>query len=98
MHLARVIGSIWATVKHPPLEGGRFVMLQPVDTDLTPFGDPLAALDTTGSGPGEIVLYTTSGEAPIPWRERHPALELAAVDATVVAVVDRVDDVAGDAS
>ena len=91
MLLARVIGSVWATRKHPPLEGGRFVLLQPIDEHRRPDGDPIAALDPLGSGAGEIVLSVTAYEAVLPWKERHPALEVAGVDAAVVAIADRID-------
>ncbi|MSR74409.1 MAG: ethanolamine utilization protein EutN [Planctomycetes bacterium] len=91
MLMARVLGSIWATVRHEPLANARFVLLQPVDESKAPCGDPLAALDMAGSGLGELVIYTTAYEAAIPWKERHPELDLVCVDATVVAVLDRID-------
>ena len=91
MFMGRVIGSVWATRKHPPLESGRFVLVQPVDESLKADGAPLAALDTIGSGPGEIVLYITSYEAVLPWKDQHPHLDVVGVDASVVAVVDRVE-------
>ena len=72
MFLGRVIGSLWATRKHPPVECGRFVIVQPVDGKRRPCGDPLVAIDTVGSGPGEIVFYITSYEAVLPWKDRHP--------------------------
>lgn len=91
MYLARVIGSVWATRKHPPLESGRFVMLQPVDEHRRPDGAPLAALDTVGSGLGEIVFYITAYEAVLPWKQRHPDVDVAGVDAAVIGIVDRID-------
>lgn len=91
MYLGRVIGSVWATRRHQALEGSRMVLVQPVDEDREPTGEPLAALDTVGSGPGEIVLYVTAYEAAIPWLETHPGLEVAGVDASVIGIVDRVD-------
>jgi len=91
MYLARVIGSIWATRRHAALDGARFVMLQPVDERNEAAGEPLAALDTIGSGPGEIVVYVTAYEAAIPWLETHPHLTVAGVDASVIGIVDRVD-------
>ncbi len=96
MYLARVIGSVWATRKHAPLQTGRFVLLQPVDEERNPDGVALCALDTVGSGPGEIVLYITAYEAVLPWKDRHPGLDVAGVDASVVAIVDRVDRARGE--
>ena len=95
MFLARVIGSVWATRKHPPVERGRFVLLQPVDGHRSPDGDPLVALDTVGSGPGEIVMYITSYEAVLPWKDRHPEIDLAGLDAAVIGIVDDVREESG---
>ena len=92
MYLARVIGSLWATQKHAPLESGRLVLLQPIDEAREPEGEPLCALDTVGSGPGEIVIYITAYEAVLPWKDRNPGVDLAGVDASVIAIVDRIDD------
>ncbi len=91
MQLGRVIGSVWATRRHEALEGGRLVMVCPVNEHHEETGEPLAALDTVGSGPGDVVLYVTAYEAAIPWLETHPGLEVAGVDASVVGIVDRVD-------
>lgn len=91
MRLARVVGSVWATVKDASLEGARLVLAQPVDADLRPVGGPVAALDTVGSGPGEVVLMISSYEAGLPWRDRFPALETVAVDQAVVGIVTRVN-------
>lgn len=91
MYLGRVIGTVWATRRHQALEGGRTVLVQPLDDHKEPVGEPLAALDTVGSGAGEIVLYVTAYEAAMPWLESHPGLEVAGVDASVIGIVDRVD-------
>jgi len=91
MHLARVIGTVWATRKHPPLESGRLLLLQPVSEEAEPEGDPLAALDPLGAGPGEMVLYITAYEAVLPWKDLHPEVDVAGVDAAVVAILDRID-------
>ena len=72
MYLGRVIGTVWATRRHQALEGGRMVLVQPIDDTKEPVGQPLAALDTVGSGAGEIVLYVTAYEAAMPWLESHP--------------------------
>ena len=91
MYLGRVIGTVWATRRHQALVGGRMVLVQPIDDTKEPVGQPLAALDTVGSGAGEIVLYVTAYEAAMPWLESHPGLEVAGVDASVIGIVDRVD-------
>lgn len=91
MFLARVTGTVWATRKHAPLESGRFLLLQPLDERRRPDGEPFVALDTAGAGPGEVVIYITAYEAMLPWKERHPEIDVAGVDAAVVGIVDRID-------
>jgi ethanolamine utilization protein EutN len=89
MNFARVVGSVWATVKHPPLEGGKLLMVQIVDDQGRTTGDPLAALDIVGAGVGDLVLLITSYEATIPWRTRHPEYATIGIDASVVGILDR---------
>ena len=54
-------------------------------------GATLVALDTVGSGVGEIVFFTTFYEATIPWRRRHTGMDLTPVGASIVGIVDRID-------
>lgn len=86
MHLARVIGTVWATVKYPALEGAKMQLIQPLDGRLQPAGGPIAAVDTVGAGQGEVVYYVTAREATIP----YPA-DLVPIDASIVGIVDRMD-------
>ena len=86
MNMARIIGSVWATRKHPSLEGCRLKIIQPVNAKLEKVGSPIVATDSIGSGqPNEIVYYVTSGEAPIPLEIKAPT------DATIIGIVDRID-------
>ncbi len=45
MQLARVIGTVVATVKNDSLEGRKLLVIQSLDADLQPQGNPLVALD-----------------------------------------------------
>ena len=40
MNLGRVIGTIWATRRHPGLEGTTMQLVQPLTCELKPNGDP----------------------------------------------------------
>lgn len=91
MELARVIGTVWATVQHPTFGGGRLLVLQPVDAARNASGAALVAIDTVGAGMGEIVFFTTFYEATIPWRRSHRGMDLTPVGAAVVGIVDRID-------
>lgn len=88
MTIGKVIGSVWATRKDPSIEGKRMLLVQPLRADGALAGFPTVALDTCDAGPGDRVLFVTSSEAAIPFR---PPQDLTATDATIVAVVDRID-------
>ncbi|TDI99507.1 MAG: ethanolamine utilization protein EutN [Caldithrix sp.] len=86
MNLAKVIGTIWATVKDENLVGAKMQIIQPLNHDEKKIGDPIVAVDTIGAGPGEIVYYTTAREATIPYPTR-----IAPIDASIIGIVDRID-------
>ena len=86
MHLAKVIGTIWATRKIETLEGAKLQIIQPLAMDEMPKGNPIVAVDTIGAGPGEIVYYVTAREAVIPYRR-----EMTPIDASIVGIVDYIE-------
>ena len=62
MHLARIIGTATATVKHPSLAGTRLLVVQPLMADRTsPDGDPQLAIDTVGAGVDDLTVITSDG-------------------------------------
>jgi len=62
MHLARIIGTATATVKHPSLTGARLLVAQPLMADRrTPDGDPQIAIDTVAASVGDVVVITSDG-------------------------------------
>lgn len=86
MNMARIIGTVWATRKHPSLEGYSLLLIQPVNSELKSVGLPLVGTDSIGAGqPDELVYYVTSGEAPIPFEKQCPT------DVTIIGIVDRID-------
>jgi ethanolamine utilization protein EutN len=87
MHLARVIGTIWATHKDESLIGTKMQLIQPLDRFAKNAGEPLVAIDTVGAGPQEIVYYVTAREASIPLRHA-----LSPVDASIVGIVDTIEN------
>lgn len=86
MELGKVIGTVVATQKIPSIKNYKILLLQPLDADKNPIGNPIAAIDVIRAGRGSIVLWTKS-------REASHALddEFAPVDASIVAIVDRVN-------
>jgi microcompartment protein CcmK/EutM len=63
MQLARVIGNLVSTVKNEALEARKFLIVQTLDADLQPKGNPLVALDAVGAGFGELVFWCRGKEA-----------------------------------
>lgn len=89
MKLGQVIGNIWATKKLPRLKGRRLLLVQPLRFVGTPDGTPMVALDTVDAGVGDVVMYATSAEAAVPFRPG-----LTPTDATIVGIVESIDNVA----
>lgn len=86
MNLARVIGHVWATRKVEGLEGASFRIIQPIDGRGAATGDPIAAYDSFGAGPGEVVTYVTAYEAVV-----ASGLTLVPLDAAITGIVERLD-------
>jgi ethanolamine utilization protein EutN len=61
MQLARIIGRATSTVKHPALSGWRMLLVEPLDIQGHPDGEPLLAIDAMGAGRGDVVMLTSDG-------------------------------------
>jgi ethanolamine utilization protein EutN len=83
MQLARVIGTVVATIKNDSLKGRKFLVIQSLDAMLEPQGKPLVAVDSVGAGHGELVFWCRGKEASFPFkREDTPT------DCTIIGIVD----------
>ena len=83
MQLARVIGTVVATVKNDSLEGRKLLIVQTVDRNLKDSGKPMVAVDSVGAGVGELVFWCRGKEASFPFkREDTPT------DCTIIGIVD----------
>ena len=85
MRLARVTGTVTATVKEEGLNGLRFLVVDVVDGRGDVVTPALVAADGLGAGPGETVLIVEGSAA----RMAGASAGLA-VDASVAAIVDEV--------
>ncbi|HXJ63445.1 MAG TPA: EutN/CcmL family microcompartment protein [Actinomycetota bacterium] len=89
MQLARVIGTVVATVKSDGLEGVKFLIIQPLDRRQQPKGDPVVAADAVHmAGPGEIVYYVSAREAAVAMPNTFVP-----VDQAIVGIVDAVEEI-----
>jgi ethanolamine utilization protein EutN len=86
MLLGRVIGTVVPCVVYEGLTGVPFLLVQPLDRNGQPKGEPVVAADSTRmAGPGELITYEGGREAALaldPW--------FVPVDHTIVTIVDQV--------
>ncbi|MGD8625222.1 MAG: EutN/CcmL family microcompartment protein [Anaerolineae bacterium] len=87
MKLARVIGTLVATQKVDGLRGIKFLVVQPLDRQQQPVGEPAIAADGTAqAGPGELVFVIASREGALALPEWFVPVDLA-----ITGIVDEVD-------
>lgn len=85
MQLARVIGTVVASVKDPSLQGIKLMMVEPLDDELKPNGAPFVAVDSVRAGPNDLVYLTMSREASLALPN-----PFSPVDAAITGIVDEV--------
>ena len=86
MQLARVIGTVVASVKDANLDSHKLLVVQPIDPQRNAVGRPVVTLDAVGAGVGEFVFFVRGREATFPFYPGEPP-----ADACVVGIVDRWD-------
>jgi len=88
MIVARVLGEVVATQKHPSHEGRKLLLVGPETwegaTAHGPTSAGLIALDAVGAGVGERVLVVLDGYAAMTAVERPQA----PIDAAVIGILD----------
>lgn len=86
MVFARVIGNVVCTRKDEKLVGTKLLLVQPVDLEDQPKGNPLVGVDVVGAGADELVLIVQGSSARQTTRtEGNP------VDCTIFAIVDYIE-------
>jgi len=87
MLIARVVGEIVATQKHPSHEGRKLLLVQPLNLNGSDRGDPVVALDAVDAGVGDRVLVATEGFSAMTavGRPQSP------IDMAVIGFIDHVD-------
>ena len=91
MLIARVIGEVVATHKHPSHQGRKALLVQPVNLDGSDRGDAVIALDAVDAGVGDRVLLVTEGFSAMTsvGRPQSP------IDMAVIGFIDHVELVDG---
>ena len=87
MLIARVIGELVATQKHPSHEGRKLLLVQPLNLDGSDRGQAVVALDAVDAGVGDKVLLATEGFSAMTavGRPQSP------IDMAVIGFIDHVD-------
>lgn len=88
MILARVVGNVVATQKNERYEGGRILVVEPINPDGTSAGDELLALDSVDAGVGDTVIVVREGWSASTATTGSPG---AAIDSAIVGVVDTIE-------
>lgn len=87
MLIARVVGELVATRKHPSHEGRKVLLVQPLNLDGSNRGDAVVALDAVDAGVGDRVLLVTEGFSAMTGvgRPNSP------IDMAVIGFIDQID-------
>ena len=87
MKFGRVIGTLVASQKTEGLAGIKFLLVQPLDEQQQPAGEPYVAADATAqAGEGELVFVVASREAALAMPN-----SFVPIDKAIVGIVDDVD-------
>jgi microcompartment protein CcmK/EutM len=91
MLIARVVGELVATHKHPAHEGRKVLLVQPLNLDGTNRGDAVVALDAVDAGVGDRVLLATEGFSAMTavGRPQSP------IDMAVIGFIDHIELIPG---
>ena len=63
MIIGKVCGEIYSTINHEFYDGKKLLMVDKLTPSGEPVGDYLIAVDSVGSGTGEIVLIVDEGNS-----------------------------------
>jgi ethanolamine utilization protein EutN len=86
MKVARVVGDVVATIKHPHLENQKLLLVQPVTPSGEKAGAVMLAVDQAQAGPGDLVLVLDEGNGAAQVLRRARG----AIRTVIVGVVDEV--------
>lgn len=86
MKLARVIGTVVATIKDESLVGQKILLIQPLDELLNKKGETIAAIDSVQAGRGDLVHYTIAREASLVLEN-----SFSPIDAAITGIVDHIN-------
>ncbi|MEJ7600176.1 MAG: EutN/CcmL family microcompartment protein [Kofleriaceae bacterium] len=88
MRYCRVIGPMWADVKHPAFAGHPLFVVQPLDERGSDAGASFVAVDHVQAGVGDMVLVLTEGNGA---RQILKQGDVVPIRSVIVGIVDHVE-------
>lgn len=88
MRVCRVLGPVWAAVKHPAFAARTLLMVQPLDDRGRDTGASFVAVDHAQAGAGDRVLVLTEGGGA---RQVLGMGDKTPIRSVIVGVVDAID-------
>ena len=88
MKHCRVVGPMWATVKHPAYAGKTMFVVQPIDERGADAGASFVAVDTVQAGVGDKVIVLTEGNGV---RQILKQGDTVPIRSVIVGIVDAVE-------
>jgi microcompartment protein CcmK/EutM len=84
----RVVGPLWATVKHPAYNGHTLFVVQPIDERGADAGTSFVAIDHVQAGVGDQVIVLTEGNGV---RQILKQGDIVPIRSIIVGIVDHVE-------
>ena len=88
MRCCRVVGPMWAAVKHPAYAGRTLFVVQPLDADGKDIGHSFVAIDNVQAGVGDKVIVLTEGNGV---RQILKMGDIVPIRSMIVGIVDHVE-------
>ena len=88
MRCCRVIGPMWASVKHPAFAGHPLFVVQPLDEHGKDTGASFVAVDHAQAGVGDKVIVLTEGNGV---RQILAQGDIVPIRSMIVGIVDHVE-------
>ena len=88
MRCCRVVGPMWAAVKHPAYAGKTLFVVQPLDGDGKDIGHSFVAIDNVQAGVGDRVIVLTEGTGV---RQILKQGDVVPIRSMIVGIVDSMD-------
>ena len=88
MRCCRVIGPMWAAVKHPAYAGRPLFVVQPIDDKGKDMGNSFVAIDHVQAGVGDKVIVLTEGNGV---RQILAMGDIVPIRSMIVGIVDHME-------